>query len=551
MRKGFLFLILVSLSFGLAAQESLSETDKLASLCRVWGFLKFYHPAVAGGKYDWDQELLNREPLLLSLKTKEELSTFYLKWIRSLGSLASYPVSAFDPAPGSITRNLDQLWMNDSTVFTDSLSAVFKNIVKHRHIGKSNYVREFPIIGGVDLVHGETLAVVSPYPTPEIRLLGLFRYWNTVFYYYPYKYSIGMDWNQELVQMIPKFRGAADTLQYHLAMLELSLSINDSHASFTSNYIDRYWGTKTPPFKFKMVEGKLIVTGFYDEALARCDDIRVGDVIQFLEGKPVEDFIIRKSKYISGSNAAAKNRNFRLVLLNGQTDSLRVTVIRNNISTEKSIHRYLPSFFKTAPAEKTSWKLLDPTTGYVNMGNLNRRQVPKMMRMMAKTEWLILDLRHYPNNTYPKVAEYLNTEKKAFASLMDPDYTYPGVFKKRGEVYCEKTNKSPYKGKVIVLMDEYTQSQGEFSCMAFQTAPHVIIIGSQTSGADGDMVFFAFPGPYKAYMTGMGVYYPDWKETQHVGIKADIAVQPSLDGMSNGKDEILDRALQYIKEQNK
>jgi len=551
MRKGFLFLTLASLSFGIAAQESLSETGKLASLCKVWGFLKFYHPAVTGGKYDWDQELLKREPLLLSLKTKDELSAFYLNWIGSLGSLAPYPVSAVDPAPGSITRNLDQLWMSDSTLFTDSLSAAFKNIVIHRHTGKSNYVREFPVIGGVDLVHGENLAVVSPYPTPEIRLLGLFRYWNTVCYYYPYKYAIGIDWNQELIQMIPKFRDAADTLQYHLAMLELSLSINDSHASFTSNYIDRYWGIKTPPFKFKLVEGKLIVTSLSDDALARRDDIRVGDIIQFLDGKPVEDFIIKKSKYISGSNAAVKNRNFRLVLLNGQTDSLRVTVVRNNISIEKTIHRYLSSAFKTAVAEKTFWKLLDPTTGYVNMGDLSRRQTPKMIRAMAKTEWLILDLRHYPNNTYPKIAEYLNTEKKAFALFMDPDYTYPGVFKKREVVYCGKTNKSPYQGKVILLVDEFTQSQGEFSCMAFQTAPHVTVIGSQTAGADGDMVFFAFPGPYKAYMTGMGVYYPDWKETQHVGIKADIAVQPSLDGLSKGKDEILERALQYIKEQNK
>jgi C-terminal processing protease CtpA/Prc len=48
--------------------------------------------------------------------------------------------------------------------------------------------------------------------------------------------------------------------------------------------------------------------------------------------------------------------------------------------------------------------------------------------------------------------------------------------------------------------------------------------------------------------TGLGAYYPDGKETQRIGIIPDIIVKPTVKGIKEGKDEVLERALKYIKD---
>jgi carboxyl-terminal processing protease len=48
-------------------------------------------------------------------------------------------------------------------------------------------------------------------------------------------------------------------------------------------------------------------------------------------------------------------------------------------------------------------------------------------------------------------------------------------------------------------------------------------------------------------MSGLGVYYPDGRETQRVGIDIDIEVKPTIEGIQKGEDELLNRALEFIR----
>jgi hypothetical protein len=40
------------------------------------------------------------------------------------------------------------------------------------------------------------------------------------------------------------------------------------------------------------------------------------------------------------------------------------------------------------------------------------------------------------------------------------------------------------------------------------------------------------------------VFYPDYTETQRIGIVPDIEIYPTIDGIREGRDEVLDAALQ-------
>jgi C-terminal processing protease CtpA/Prc len=76
--------------------------------------------------------------------------------------------------------------------------------------------------------------------------------------------------------------------------------------------------------------------------------------------------------------------------------------------------------------------------------------------------------------------------------------------------------------------------------------PKAKVIGSNTSGAHGDVIRFNIAGLETSF-TGLGAYYPDGKETQRIGIIPDIIIKPTVKGIQKNRDEVLERALEYIK----
>ena len=44
-------------------------------------------------------------------------------------------------------------------------------------------------------------------------------------------------------------------------------------------------------------------------------------------------------------------------------------------------------------------------------------------------------------------------------------------------------------------------------------------------------------------ISGIGIYYPDGIETQRVGIVPDIEVHPTIEGIRQGRDEVLETAF--------
>ena len=103
-----------------------------------------------------------------------------------------------------------------------------------------------------------------------------------------------------------------------------------------------------------------------------------------------------------------------------------------------------------------------------------------------------------------------------------------------------------YKGKLVVLVNELTQSQAEYTSMAFRAGDNTIIIGSTTAGADGNVSTIFLPGGMRTMISGIGVYYPNGKETQRVGIVPDIEVKPTIEGIRKGKDELMEKAIEII-----
>jgi C-terminal processing protease CtpA/Prc len=98
-----------------------------------------------------------------------------------------------------------------------------------------------------------------------------------------------------------------------------------------------------------------------------------------------------------------------------------------------------------------------------------------------------------------------------------------------------------------MLIDERTVSQAEATGLFFEAANGTKFVGTPTSGAIGDVTEFSVPGGIRVFMTGHDVRHADGRRLQRVGLQPDVRIAPTTEGIAAGRDEVLDRAVEFIK----
>ena len=136
-------------------------------------------------------------------------------------------------------------------------------------------------------------------------------------------------------------------------------------------------------------------------------------------------------------------------------------------------------------------------------------------------------------------------QETEFVRFTTGDLSNPGAFH-FGKPVSLRSQEPHYSGKVVILVDETTQSSAEYHSMAFRARPNAIVIGSTTAGADGNVSRFPLPGGASSMISGIGVFYPDKKPTQQIGIVPDIEARPTIAGIRAGRDEVLEVAVRQI-----
>ena len=546
MRKRFLFIFLF-LSLHFSAQV-LSENQKLESLCRVWGFLKYYHPQVAKGNLNWDQQLFKKINELERINDKAALNDLYSRWIESLGKINECTECLQETDKTYFLKNFDLSWIKNSDIFTQATSQKLHYIENNRNIGNNHYIGK----GGRKIFFRNENSYGSEFTSKQISLLELFRYWNYVEYFFPYKYETDQNWNDVLTEMIPKFLTINNDQDYQLTLAELVTKTDDSHAFLFSPLISLHqYGNRKLPVEYSYAEGRLVITKINDNRFHEKTPFNIGDVIYDVNGKTIPQMVNSLGKYIPASNSWGKVNKVKSKLLFSSSDSLSVKLERNGQNMEVIAKTYFIKdiIIKKVPAPQ-KWKFLDEEkkTGYVHMGILAKDDVSEMYRNLKSAESIIFDLRNYPKLTIIPLSELLLPQSTTYYQFNFPETNYPGKFYSRKNNIGRK-NPDYYKGNVIVLVDENTQSQAETTTMMFKQHPKSKVIGSNTSGANGDIIKFKI-ADLDTCFTGLGAYYPDGRETQRIGIIPDILVKPTAEGLKNGKDEVLERALLYIKNKN-
>lgn len=546
MKRALLIIIVLLSQFSFS--KPITETQKLAATCKVWGFLKYYHPNVADGSKNWDEQLFQILPKVEEAKTSEQFSSVIENWINSLGEIKKVATEKSLSKKEYFDKNFDLSWFSKNELFSKSLSKKLKFIEENRIQGSQYYV-DFKLDGGIPLqFKNEVKYSEFKWTDRNLRLLAIFRYWNYIEYFFPYKYQMDENWDKVLTEMLPRFYAPESEKDFALAMREISIKLNDTHASTQMPQLFEYFGDKFIPVDVNIIDEKAVVVNLKNDSLAKVSDIKIGDVFTKVNGKTIAELLKENRKYVEGSNEPSILKNAYWTIFNGKSDEVEVEFVRNGKSEIKSIKRYKYQDLKIQFPDQEKWKILEGNIGYVNYNGLEESDVPAMIVALNDTNAVIFDNRERPNDVMFAISDWLNAEPKEFVKFLDPDLTYPGRYLWRNEnLMCGKNNPEHYKGKVIVLINEKAVSHAEFNAMSLQTAPKVKVIGSQTGGADGANYGFPLIKGFYTSFTCYGVFYPNKKETQRIGIVPDIEVKPTILGIQQGKDEVLERAVLFAK----
>jgi hypothetical protein len=526
-----------------------NQTNNLFILGKVWGFLKYYHPSIAKGEYNWDFELFRILPKVLDSKNQVDRNKVLSGWIASLGPVSKEKADPIDSSFVKLFPDID--WIANKTILGDKLSNQLVQI-KTAKRNTTNYY-----ISIAENVHNPIFNENSykqfSYPDVGFRLLSLFRYWNIIQYFFPNRKLMDQDWNSILVNYLPKFIDAKTALDYKLSTLSLVAQIQDSHANIYGydSVLENYKGKYIVPIEIKFVENQAVVVKDYYATPNSKPTLQKGDIIKSIGEKSVTNIIKDKLPYTPASNYPTKLRTIERELFRTNDTILLVSYNRNRV-TQKTLINTL-GYGKIFNGNKTDtcFKYLSPDITYLSPGTFKNSYMNNLVPLISKSKGLVIDMRCYPSDFMVfTMGNYLNSNPKYFAKISEPSIQYPGLFTNKKQVMIGNSNWSSnnehYKGKVIIIVNETTQSQAEYTTMAFRASNNAIVIGSTTAGADGNFSLFSLPGGITTGISGLGVYYPDGRETQRVGIIPDKIVKPTIKGIKEGRDELLEEAIKMI-----
>jgi C-terminal processing protease CtpA/Prc len=523
------------------------QVANVTALSQVWGLLKYFHPAVAGGQHDWDAELLRQLPTVLACRSVAERSRLLEAWVTSFGPVPACAACVALPTQ-PVRFGPDLRWAQDAKRFSAPLRQQLAFIAANPYQGKPYYVTR---LGSTTQFPHEEAYADQACPTQALRLLAVARYWNMLQYYYPYKYALGEDWAQVLPALLPRFAEATTPLAYRHAALALFAHVHDGHARFfpPDPLLEAERGPYQVAADVQFIDNQAVVRRVRRDALVPTSPLEPGDIITHFGNTSVAALVKQRLPETGASNRPAQLNIIALNLLYCAEPQVAVQVVREG----QPLRFMVPSVKVGAvpPAQAavadSLYRFITPEVGYIDMARITRAKVATIMRTFAHTKGIVVDQRNYPGEFVATLLPgYFLAQPTPFSKFTQYDPTSPGRFLWQPADTLKPVGPAPYAGRVVVLVNEVSRSLAEFTAMAFRATPHCTLLGSQTAGADGNASTVILPGNLKTLMTGIGAYYPDGRETQRVGLVPDVPMRPTVAGLRAGRDELRDRAVELI-----
>lgn len=527
------------------SELSRENAKQLAELIKVWGFIKYFHPNVASAQYDWDLAFIDSLHLLLE---KNDLTQALTTLLETAGT-PSYPSEELNTPTHQILELNASDWHAAKKTYGGVIGEALQQLAMDRYkFGESSYA--FADSMGLTTYAAENKIDAARFEN-ELRLLALARLWNVIEYWFPYQQQLEASWHAHLPAYIEKVAQANTHADFHFVMQSLLAQLNDGHAQFHPNVFTA--GSCQLPVTVRHLDSQLVITQLHGDMLV-ADKLKLGDRLLAIDGVNLQEKLQKLLPAYPASNAMAGHYYLSNELLSRKCESLpsRLLISRDGAEFEVEVGSYVEArqVKGNHGLPGNSVQLINDDITYVKLAGLNWDGVDEAFEQLSNTGKMIIDARGYPHDfVLYDVGGRLTQQLLEFAQLAQVVASAPGQVQLIDYVPTLEPADENYLAEVeaiIMLVDEATMSQAEFSVMAWRELPRTLVLGSTTAGAIGNIRSLLLPDGTSVYFTGLRVLDTEGSDVQQVGIVPDIYVLPTIKDIQSGRDVLVDKAIEWF-----
>lgn len=221
-----------------------------------------------------------------------------------------------------------------------------------------------------------------------------------------------------------------------------------------------------------------------------------------------------------------------------------LTVVQQEDTTPRDVRIVRDDIFN--PSVRVELIAAEPTIGYIRLerfsGESGREIGDAITSLRAEgAQKLILDIRHNGGGLLDSavaVADHF---------LSDGLIVYQQSRLEQERSYSAKRETVAGTMPLVVLIDGGTASASEIVAGALQDRERAILIGTRTFGKGSVQLVYDLSDGSSVHVTSARWYTPAGRQIDHQGLEPDIEVQMSQEAIDSGGDDVLDRAIEYLR----
>lgn len=352
---------------------------------------------------------------------------------------------------------------------------------------------------------------------------------------------------------------------FDLATLAFMARLENGHSGFADRWLYEVGGRPVGFTARRSANGWVVHT-------SRIGALQPGDVLRSIDGRPAEDFVMERLRYVPASSEDEAVRklwlrsylfpgSFAVTLGGGET--VQIARARQELAAAPSrtyeerlepngvAYLYIPTFGDPAMEERAVAFLRvnsDAPALIVDVRANGGGSTPTA---------LIEALMDRPYRGFTEGTSVTNALFEAYAGIVrdNPpsafnDYirgyldAFEGLGRTQMRIPAPLTPpRDPiYTGPVFVLTDGGCASACEDFVMPLRFNGRATVIGERTSGSTGQPYMHGFDEEMSFRVSTKRAYFPDGSQFEGVGIEPNLAITPTAEDLRAGRDPVLERA---------
>ncbi|MEO8621165.1 MAG: S41 family peptidase [bacterium] len=375
------------------------------------------------------------------------------------------------------------------------------------------------------------------------RLADVMLAWGVMQHFYPYHELVHTDWPAALRTTLSRAAKDSNEVQFQETLERMIAALHDGHGRVASAFVDGL----VPDVRMDWVEGKIVVVATGDSAAAA--RLQRGDVVLSVDGRPANELLAAMSERVSGATPQWVHYVALSRILAGPPRTAVALRVSGANGTPRELRLSRTTFQVVAPKLPPKITELSPGTFYVDLGRISNEDFNSALPKLVSAKGVVFDMRGYPSqvNT-PAIFAHLTDSTIHSALFESPLLTLPD----RADMSFISGDWSiapvapRITARVAFLSGGGSISYAESTLGVVEEYKLGDIVGEPSAGTNGNVNPFTLPGGYTVSWTGMRVTRRNGSPHHGVGVVPTVPVSPTVSGISAGRDEVLERAVQLV-----